>query len=118
MPVRGIRGAAVVAADEREQILGATKSLLEEIVAANDVSVDDIASILFTMTPDLRSVYPAQAARLLGWSGTALLGAVETDVPDGLPRCIRVLVHVNTELAPSAITHVYVGQAKTLRPDR
>ena len=117
MPVRGIRGATVVAADERELIFAATRQLLEEVIAANHVVVDDIASILFTMTPDLRSAYPAQAARLLGWTATPLLGAVETNVAGGLPRCIRVLMHVNCEVPASAIAHVYLGEAKSLRPD-
>ena len=118
MPVRGIRGATVVAADEPELILQATRALLDEIVSANDVDVNDIASILFTMTPDLRSCYPAQAARLLGWTTTPLLGAMETDVPGALEHCIRVLMHVNTDLSPGTIKHVYIGEAKQLRPDR
>ncbi len=118
MPVRGIRGATVVAADEPEQILQATKQLLEDIATANEVDVDDIASIMFTMTPDLQSAYPAQAARLLGWMEAPLLGAVETDIDGGLPRCIRVLMHVNTRKPASEITHVYLGKAATLRPDR
>ena len=118
MPVRGIRGATVVAADEPEQILAATKRLLEDVTTANEVDVDDIASIMFTMTPDLRSAYPAQAARLLGWTKAPLLGAVETDVDVGLPRCIRVLMLVNTRKPASEITHVYLGKAATLRPDR
>lgn len=118
MPVRGIRGATVVAADEPEQILKATKRLLEDIVTANKVDIDDIASIMFTMTPDLESAYPAQAARLLGWTNTPLLGAVETDVYGGLPRCIRVLMLVNIQKPASEITHVYLGKATTLRPDR
>jgi chorismate mutase len=117
MPLRGIRGATAVEADEGNLILEATKELLEALVIANDVAVTDIASVMFTMTPDLQSVYPAQAARWLGWENTPLLGAVETDVPGGLPRCIRVLMHVNTELAASAITHVYLREAQTLRPD-
>ncbi len=118
MPMRGIRGATVVAADEPELIIEATKRLLEDITTANEVDVDDIASIMFTMTPDLRSAYPAQAARLLGWTQAPLLGAVETDVDGGLPRCIRVLMHVNSRKPASEITHVYLGKAATLRPDR
>jgi chorismate mutase len=118
MPVRGIRGATVVAADEREQILEATMRLLEDMTTANEVDVDDVASIMFTMTPDLRSAYPARAARLLGWTNAPLLGAVETDVDGGLPRCIRVMMLVNTQKPAAKITHVYLGKAATLRPDR
>jgi chorismate mutase len=117
MAVRGIRGATVVDEDDRELILTATKELLETLVAANGIAVDDIASIMFTMTPDLRSVYPAQAARWLGWEHTPLLGAVETDIPGGLPRCIRVLMHVNTDMAAATIKHVYLHEAQKLRPD-
>src|SRR5258708_37295435 len=87
--------------------IAATRELLEAIVVANDVRTDDIASIIFTVTPDLKSEYPARAARLMGWKGVALLGATEVDVPTGLKRCIRVLLHVNTGHAPSQIKHIY-----------
>ncbi len=107
----------MVEADERVLILEATRELLEALVQDNDVAVDDIASIMFTMTPDLQSVYPAQAARGLGWKHTPWLGATETDVPGGLPRCIRVLMHVNTDRAAAAIKHVYLRAAQTLRPE-
>jgi chorismate mutase len=117
MAVRGIRGATVVAADDRDLILAGTKELLETVITANDIAVDDIASIMFTMTPDLQSAYPAQAARWLGWDDTPLLGAVETEVPGGLPRCIRVLMHVNTDRAAATIQHVYLHGAQILRPD-
>jgi chorismate mutase len=118
MPVRGIRGATAVDRDTPKQIVAATRELLEAIVAANDLKTDDIASIVFTVTPDLRSEYPARAARVLGWTETALLGATEMDVPGGLPRCIRVLLHVNTRRRPAAIKHIYLHAAAALRPDR
>src|SRR5260370_1102954 len=87
MAVRGIRGATTVATDSSEAILAVTSELLEAIVAANRVAIDDIASIIFTVTPDLKSEYPARAARLLGWSNLALIGATEMDLPGGLrPR--------------------------------
>ncbi len=117
MAVRGIRGATVVEADDREPILRATRELLEALILANDIAVDDIASIMFTMTPDLQSTYPAQAARWLGWENTPLLGALEIDVPGGLPRCIRVLMHVNTDRAPADINHIYLHEARILRPE-
>ena len=118
MAVRGIRGATAVKADTSEAILAATRELLEAVVAANRVVIDDIASITFTVTPDLKSEYPARAARLLGWTNLALLGATEIDVAAGLKRCIRVLLHVNTETPPSQIKHIYLHEAKALRPDR
>ena len=117
MPVRGIRGATVVREDRSEAILAATRELLEAIVAANDVAVDDIVSAIFTVTPDLSSEYPARAARSLGWNNVALLGATEVDVPGRLPRCIRVLLHLNTDKQQSQIRHIYLDAARSLRPD-
>jgi chorismate mutase len=104
MAVRGIRGATTVAADSPDLILDATTELLETMVGANGVGVDDIASVIFTVTSDLKSEFPAVAARRLGWTPTPLLCMAEIPVPDSLPRCIRVLMHVNSNHAPSAIT--------------
>ena len=118
MAVRGIRGATAVKADTSEAILAGTRELLEAVVAANRVSIDDIASITVTVTPDLKSEYPARAARLLGWTNVALIGATEMDVAAGLKRCIRVLLHVNTDTPSSQIKHIYLHEAKALRPDR
>ncbi len=117
MPVRGIRGATTVEADTAEEILEATRELLTAIVAANGVKLDDIASALFTTTPDLSAVYPARAARQLGWTDVPLLGATEMAMPGGLPRCIRVLVHVNTTKRLSRIKHIYLRAARALRPE-
>lgn len=117
MPIRGIRGAITVTRDSREEILAATRELLTTLVAANDLDLDDVASAVFTTTPDLTAEYPARAARELGWRDVPLLGATEMDVPRGLPRCIRVLVHVNTDTLPSQIKHIYLRDARRLRPD-
>ncbi len=118
MPVRGIRGATVTIADQPEAILTATKELLEAILRANpSLQNADIASIFFTVSEDLASAYPAQAARELGWGEVPLLCAREIPVPDSLPKCIRVLLHWNTELPQHAIQHVYLGAASELRPD-
>ncbi|SRR3989442_5585004 len=118
MPVRGIRGATTVKTDTPDAVLAATRELLQSIVVANDLRTEDIASIIFTATADLRSEYPARAARLLGWHDVPLLGATEMDVPTGLKRCIRVLLQVNTTKAPSDIKHIYLHEATALRPDR
>jgi chorismate mutase len=118
MAVRGIRGATTVNQDNAEAVLAATRELLESMVATNHVAVDDIASIIFTVTPDIRSEYPARAARLLGWTSVALLGATEVDVTTGLKHCIRVLLHVNTDVPATRIKHIYLHEAKALRPDR
>jgi chorismate mutase len=113
----GIRGATSVAVNDAGAILTATRTLLEQIVSANNVSVEGVASVIFTVTPDLNATYPARAAREMGWVNTPLLCMQDIAVEDGLPRCIRVLLHWNTDLAPERIRHVYLGKARTLRPD-
>jgi len=118
MTVRGIRGAITADNDQPEAILQATRELLEAILEANpDLLPEDIASVFFTVTQDLHSVYPAQAAREMGWEAVPLMCAQEIPVPNGLPFCIRVLIHWNTSLASQAIHHVYLRQAASLRPD-
>jgi chorismate mutase len=118
MPIRGIRGATTVTADQPDLILQATRELLEEILAENeDMQPEDIASAIFTVTDDLISTFPAQAARQMGWDLVPMLCGREIPVPGSLPRVIRVLVHWNTELAQSEIKHVYLHDAVKLRPD-
>ena len=118
MPVRGIRGATVAAENTRDSILAAARELLLALIDANDIAPDDVASAWFTTSPDLDAEYPALAARELGWHDTALLCAHEMAVPHGLPRCVRILIHLNTDLPPQAIKHIYLGDAASLRPDR
>ncbi|NWG07656.1 MAG: chorismate mutase [Chloroflexi bacterium] len=118
MPIRGIRGATTVTADEPDLILQATRELLEEILAENEgMQPEDVASAIFTVTDDLASTFPAQAARQMGWGLVPMMCAREIPVPGSLPRVIRVLVHWNTELAQNQITHVYLRDAVKLRPD-
>jgi chorismate mutase len=117
MTCRGIRGATDVHANDADAIITATRELLERIVTANDVSVDDVTSVILTATPDLDAAYPARAAREMGWVNTPLLCMQEMAVAGSLPRCIRVLVHWNTDRALEQIRHVYLGQARALRPD-
>ena len=118
MPIRGIRGATTVTADQPDLILQATRELLEEILEENEgMQPEDVASALFTVTDDLASTFPAQAARQMGWELVPMLCAREVPVPDSLPRVIRVLVHWNTEIPQSEITHVYLRDAVKLRPD-
>lgn len=114
---RGIRGATTAAANTEEAILAATRELLEALVAHNDISLDAIASAFFTLTDDLDAVHPARAARQLGWDQVALLCAREIPVPGSVPRCVRVLLHVNTEQPPAALRHVYLHGAAALRPE-
>ncbi|MEA3377982.1 MAG: chorismate mutase [Chloroflexota bacterium] len=117
MTCRGIRGAICADANREEAILTATHQLLERIVAANGLSPDELTSAIFTTTPDLDAAYPARAARRMGWTGVPLLCMQEMAVADTMPRCIRVLLHWNTGRAPDAIRHVYLGEARALRPD-
>jgi len=118
MPIRGIRGATTVTADEPESILQATRELLEEILNENEgMRPEDVASALFTVTDDLASTFPAQAARQMGWGLVPMMCAREIPVPGSLPRVIRVLVHWNTELKQNEVTHVYLRDAVKLRPD-
>src|SRR5512139_1292298 len=98
MPVRGIRGAIDVVNDSPENVLSAVCELLEAILLANPaLKPADLASVLFTVTDDLLSVFPAQAARQMGWGDVPLMCAREIPVPGGLPRCVRVLLHWNTD---------------------
>jgi chorismate mutase len=116
---RGIRGATTAPANSREEMLRATGELLERMVARNGVAVEDIASVMFTVTEDLDAAYPALAARQLGWIDTALICAREIPVPDErVRRCIRVLMLVNTERTAAQMRHVYLREAVALRPDR
>jgi chorismate mutase len=118
MPIRGIRGATTVTADDPDLILQATRELLEEILAENEgMQPDEVASAIFTVTDDIVSTFPAQAARQMGWDLVPMLCAREIPVPESLPRVIRVLVHWNTELPQSEIKHVYLRDAVKLRPD-
>lgn len=117
MNCRGIRGATSVEANTAETILAATRELLEHMVAANNLRVEELASVIFTVTPDLDAVYPAQAARELGWQHTPLLCMQEMAVAGSLPRCVRVLAHWNTDRDPAQVRHVYLGEARALRPD-
>lgn len=116
MQCRGIRGAITVSANSKQSILAATKKLLLTMAEANKIKTDDIGAILFTTTSDLNAEFPAAATRELGWPpNLALLCGHEMSVPDALPRCLRVLMLVNTEMGSDEITHVYLGDAKNLK---
>jgi len=115
MTVRGVRGATTVTEDTREAILDATTELITEVMAANGIYEDDLASVQFTSTDDLVSEFPAVAARMLGWVHVPLMNSHEMNVPHGFPRCIRVLMMWNTETAPQDIKHIYLRDAVNLR---
>ena len=117
MYCRGIRGATTVENNDREEILVATTELLRLMVLENNVLVEDIASASFTLTDDLNAVFPAQAARQIGWKEVPLICMREIPVPNSLGKCIRVLLLVNTTRSASEIQHIYVRKAVSLRPE-
>ncbi|MEW6447537.1 MAG: chorismate mutase [Bacillota bacterium] len=117
MRVYGIRGAVTVERNTAEEIMSATKKLLLAIVEENGINTGDIASIFFTLTPDLNAQFPALAARELGWHCVPLMCAREIDVPGAMAKVIRVLVHVNTEKSQQELKHIYLGDAASLRAD-
>ncbi|HET7791496.1 MAG TPA: chorismate mutase [Gemmatimonadales bacterium] len=116
--LRGLRGATTATANTSEAIREATAELLSALQAANGFTPEDVESAIFTSSPDLTAEYPARAARLLGWTEVPLLGASEVAVPDGLPRCIRVLLHFYTAKPQRQLKHTYLRDAAKLRPDR
>ncbi len=115
--VRGIRGAITAPANDAGEIIKSTQLLLKKMVEANRLEVSDIAAVLFSATADLNQAFPARAARKLGWTDTPLMCQVEIDVPGALPRCIRVLMLINTELKPEEVQHIYLGGTRGLRED-
>ncbi|MFG2000249.1 chorismate mutase [Spirillospora sp. NPDC048911] len=117
MAVRAIRGATQVDADDRDQILEATTELVTEVMTRNELTTDDVISVIFTATPDLTAEFPALAARKLGFHEVPLLCASELAVPHALPRVIRLMAHVDVDRPRSEIQHVYLRGATALRLD-
>ncbi|MFZ9089805.1 MAG: chorismate mutase [Planctomycetaceae bacterium] len=118
MTIRGIRGAITVDQDEPEQVRSAARELMEAILSRNQIAdFDDVISAVFTTTADVCSAFPAEAARAMGMHHVPLLCAQEIPVPGSMPRCIRILLHVNSDRKPAEIEHVYLRDAERLRPD-
>ncbi|MDE2845617.1 MAG: chorismate mutase [Gemmatimonadota bacterium] len=115
--VRGVRGATTVESNTAEAIREASRRLLSTIVDRNRIELEEIVSVFFTTTKDLDVETPAFGARQMGWTSIPLFCMQEMEVSDGLPKCIRVLVHVNTEKLQDEIRHVYLDGAVVLRPD-
>jgi len=115
--VRAIRGAIQLDADDREHLLASTRELVEAVMAANTLSTDQLISILFTVTADLRSEFPAVAARELGMGDVPLLCTTEIDVPGALPRVVRLMAHAEMDVPRSRVQHVYLRGAVALRRD-
>lgn len=114
---RGVRGATTVSADEPQLIHQATAELLEQMLAANDIALEDVAAVFFTTTADLTSTFPAEGARQLGMTSVPLMCSQEIPVPGRLPRAIRVMLLWNTHKRQQEIKHVYLHDAASLRPD-
>ena len=115
---QGVRGATVAVENTSESILSATREMLLAIMTVNpSLQTEDLASAFFTVTVDLNATYPARAARELGWMNVPLLCAREIPVPGELSRCVRVLLHWNTDLTQADVHHVYLNEAVLLRPD-
>ena len=115
MRCRGIRGATTVDENTKEAILQGTSKLLDKIIGANQIEVDEVACVFFTTTSDLDAEFPALAARQMGWTQTALLCEHEINVPGSLRKCIRILILYNTEKTADEIVHVYINGAENLR---
>ena len=117
MAVRAVRGATQLDEDSREHMLDRVAELVTDVMAANDLDVDDFISIIFTATSDLVSEFPAYAARQLGFSDVPLVCARELEIEGSMPRVVRLMAHVETDLPRAEVTHVYLHGAATLRRD-
>lgn len=117
MMVRGVRGAITVSENSAEAILDTTEEMLKWLIEQNNIQEDEVASVLFTSTPDLNAAFPAKAARNMGWRHVALMGFQEIDVPEGLKMCVRVLIHWNTDKSNRELKHAFLRGAAALRPD-
>ena len=117
MAVRAVRGATQLDSDTREQMLDRVAEMVRGVMEANDITVDDFISIIFTSTSDLTSEFPAYAARILGFHDVPLVCARELEIEGSMPRVVRMMAHVETDLARADITHVYLHGAANLRRD-
>lgn len=117
MRVRAARGAIVVPGDDAAATLDATERLIAEILRRNAIGTDDLISILFTATEDLRAAFPAEAARRMGLGRIPLMCAREIPVEGSMSSVIRVLMHFHSELGLGDVSHVYLDGAETLRDD-
>lgn len=118
MTVRGLRGATTVGQDEEHAVLAATARLVQEMVQANDIPVEDIVSVLISTTTDIQSAFPAKAVRTIDeWKYVPVMCTHEMDVPGAMPLCIRVLMQVNCSLTQQEVVHIYQNEAIKLRPD-
>ena len=114
---RGIRGATTAIANTAEDILEVTNELMRTVIKLNHLDPENVASVIFTTTPDLTATFPALAAREIGWTEVPLMCSHEMTVPGSLQKCVRVMIHVNTNRSAREIKHVYLKGARELRPE-
>lgn len=117
MAVRAIRAAIQIDGNDRDEILAGASELVREVLRRNELTNDDLISIVFTATPDLTAEFPAYAARLMGMTDVPLLCATEIAVPGAMPRVLRLLAHVETDRSRAEIAHPYLRGAAALRRD-
>lgn len=117
MAVRAIRGATQVERNDRDSILSGSAELVLAVLERNEIATDDLISVIFTVTPDLTADFPAYAARKMGLTDVPLLCSTEIPVPGAMPRVVRLMAHVETELARADVRHVYLHGAQALRSD-
>lgn len=115
---RGIRGATTVSVNEEAEILEATRNVLNEMIKQNNVQASDVSHVFISLTKDLTATFPAKVLREIeGWRYVPVMCMAEIDVPNGLPRCIRIMMVTNTETPQEEIKHIYQNDAVKLRPD-
>jgi chorismate mutase len=117
MTIRAIRGATTLVTDERSHLHERTRELVEAVMDANELTTDDLISVIFTCTHDITSDFPAAAAREMGFGAVPLMCAQEMAVPGALPRVIRIMMHAHLDVARDAVQHVYLHEAVSLRRD-
>jgi chorismate mutase len=115
--VRAVRGAIQLERDERDHLLDSVRELVRAVLDSNPFDVGDLISVIFTATPDLHSEFPALAARELGLGDVPLICTQELDITGAMPRVVRLMAHVDTDLSRADIQHVYLRGAAALRRD-
>lgn len=116
--IRGIRGATTIVVDSPEEVYNGTQELVKEMVKQNSIAADAVASVVISTTPDISSSFPAKAVRTLeGWNYVPVMCTHEMNVEGSLPLCIRIMMHVNTSISQRDVHHIYLHEARTLRPD-
>lgn len=116
--IRGVRGAITIQSDTEAEIVSASEKLLRQLIKENDILPQNVASVIISVTEDLTAAFPAKALRRIeGWTYVPVMCTREIPVPESLPKCIRMMLHIDTDLSQEEIRHVYLEGAVGLRPD-